>query len=133
MKVDVLPSALAEAALQVAKALQLSDNWLNTGTASLMDFGLPPGWQDRIQVRRYAGLEVQIPSRFDQICFKLYAVIDRGPNDKHFKDLQSLEPSPEELTIAAHWTTTHDPSDAFRRELIECLASMGVDIKDADF
>ena len=133
VKVEVLPRPLAEAALQVAQALDLPDDWLNTGPASLMDFGLPAGWEERIEVRQYGGLEVHIPSRFDQVCFKLYAAVDRGPDDKHFKDLQLLEPSPEELRTAARWTVTHDPSEGFRKELIGCLSALGVEMNDADF
>jgi len=133
VKVEVLPRPLAEAALQVAQALDLPDDWLNTGPASLMDFGLPAGWEERIEVRQYGGLQVHIPSRFDQVCFKLYAAVDRGPDDKHFKDLQLLEPSPEELRTAARWTVTHDPSEGFRKELIGCLGTLGVEMNDADF
>jgi hypothetical protein len=133
VKVEALPRPLAEAALQVAQALDLPDDWLKTGPASLMDFGLPAGWEERIEVRQYGGLEVHIPSRFDQVCFKLYAAVDRGPDDKHFKDLQLLEPSPEELRTAARWTVTHDPSEGFRKELIGCLSTLGVERNDADF
>lgn len=132
-KVEVLPKPLAEAAIQVAQALDLSEDWLNTGPASLMDFGLPEGWESRIEIRQYGGLEVHIPSRFDQICFKLYAAVDRGPNDKHFKDLRLLKPSPEELRTAALWTVTHDPSVGFRQMLLECLSTLGVEMDDADF
>jgi hypothetical protein len=132
-KVEVLPRPLADAALQVAQALELSEDWLNTGPASLMDFGLPEGWEGRIEVRQYGGLEIHIPSRFDQICFKLYAATDRGPNDKHFKDLQTLGPSADELRTAALWTVTQDHSEGFRKELIGCLGSMDVEMTDANF
>jgi hypothetical protein len=132
-KVEVLPQPLVEAAIQVARALDLSEDWLNAGPASLMDFGLPEGWEGRIEVRQYGGSEVHIPSRFDQSCFKLYAAVDRGPNDKHSRDLQLLEPSPEELRGAARWTITHDPSDGFRKELLGCLSDLGVEMNDADF
>jgi hypothetical protein len=63
-KLEVLPAPLATAAAQVAQALGLADNWLNTGPASLMDFGLPSGFEDRITIRTYGGLDVHIPSRF---------------------------------------------------------------------
>jgi len=131
-KVEALPEPLVDAALQVARALELSEDWLNTGPASLMDFGLPEGWEKRIEVRTYGGLEVHIPSRFDQICFKLFAAVDRGPDDKHFKDLLSLDPSAGELRAAARWTVTHDPSEGFRNELVACLGSVGVEMTDVD-
>lgn len=132
VKLDALPPPLAEAAGQVAQALDLSEEWLNTGPASLMDFGLPDGWEERIEVRQYGGLELHIASRFDQVCFKLYAAVDRGPNDKHFRDLQPLAASADELRAAARWTITHDPSAGFRLELLGCLSSLGVEMNDAD-
>lgn len=132
-KIETLPAPLATAAAQVARALELADTWLNTGPASLMDLGLPSGWEDRISVRTYGALEVHISSRLDLICFKLYAAVDRGPNDKHYNDLQELEPTADELTQAACWTITHDPSEGFRSELLGCLASLGVEVSDGDF
>jgi hypothetical protein len=132
-KLDHLPAPLAEAATQVAQALELADNWLNTGPSSLMDLGLPQGWTDRLTVRTYGWLQVHVPSRFDQICFKLYAAVDRGPDDKHYADLLALHPTHEELLEAARWTITHDPSEGFRSGLVGCLASMGLEVEDADF
>jgi hypothetical protein len=83
-------------------------------------------------MRQYGGLILHLPSREDQICFKLYAAIDRGPNDKHHSDLRNLGPSSAELLFAAKWAVTHDPSTAFRDELIQCLASLGVEVSDDD-
>jgi hypothetical protein len=131
-KITALPDPLANAAAQVGRALDLANNWLNTGPASLMDFGLPEGWERRIEVRQYGALEVHLPSRVDQICLKLYPAVDRGPNDKHYYDLQKLEPSSAELLFAARWAITHDPSAGFRSELVECLASMEVEVNNAD-
>lgn len=132
VKIESLPRPLAEAAVQVAQALELSEDWLNTGPASLMDSGLPQGWEERIEVRRYDALESHVPSRFDQICFKLYAAVDRGPDDKHFRDLRMLQPSADELKKAARWTVTHDPSEPFRQELITCLGGMDVVMSDVE-
>jgi hypothetical protein len=132
-KLDQLPEPLATAASQVGQALGLADNWLNTAPASLMDFGLPEGWEIRVEVRRYGALGVHLPSRFDQICFKLYAAVDRGPKDKHYMDLQALEPTAEELVEAARWTVTHDPSEGFRSQLVQCLATLKVEFSDADY
>lgn len=116
----------------MATALGLSESWLNTGPSSLMDFGLPQGWAGRVVTRQFGGLCLNLPAREDQICFKLYAAVDRGPNDKHFEDLMKLNPTAEELMFAARWTVTHDPSEAFRGELFNCLAEMGVELTDAD-
>ncbi|MHB1582297.1 MAG: DUF6036 family nucleotidyltransferase [Acidimicrobiales bacterium] len=131
-RLDELPEPLDTAAHQVATALGLSRNWLNTRPSSLMDFGLPLGWECRVITRQFEGLCLNLPGREDQICFKLYAAVDRGPNDKHFEDLKKLNPTAEELMFAARWTVTHDPSEAFRGELLKCLAELGVRVTDAD-
>jgi hypothetical protein len=97
-----------------------------------MDLGLPSGLGSRVTVRRYGALEVHIPSRTDQICFKLYAAVDQGPRSKHFADLRSLEPTSEELRNAAAWAQTHDPSEGFWSRMIQALAALGVEVTDAD-
>ena len=131
-KLDELPGPLSEASRQVGDALGLAKNWINTGPASLMDHGLPDGFEGRVVTRQYGGLCLNLPAREDQICFKLYAAVDRGPNDKHFEDLKKLSPTDAELVFAARWTVTHDPSEAFRGELSKCLSVMGVEWTDAD-
>jgi hypothetical protein len=131
-KLDTLPESREAASRQVGAALGLGDGWLNLGPSSLMDFGLPNGWEQRLAVRQYGGPRLHVPSREDQICFKLYAAVDRGPNDKHYIDLRALGPSRDELLFAARWTVTHDPSEAFRDELITYLASLGAEVSDDD-
>ena len=81
-------------------------------------------------MRRYGGLEVHLPGRFDLICFKVYAAADQGPRSKHFGDLQALEPSGAELLNAARWAMTHDPSSGFRDLLIATLQAFGVEVTD---
>ncbi len=108
----------------------VGDNWLNAGPASLLDFGLPAGFRQRADVRRYGSLTVQVASRFDQICFKLYAAVDQGASSKHLDDLRLLEPTHAELLEAARWSTTHDPSEGYRTQLIALLKMLG--ITDAD-
>ncbi len=131
-KLESLPEPLADAARDVGEALGLGDRWLNTGPSSLMDFGLPDGWEGRLTTMRYGGLSLHLLSRVDQICLKLYAAVDRGPNDKHYSDLRTLEPSREELIFGARWSVTHDRSFGFRQMLKECLASLGVEVPDDD-
>ena len=70
---------LVGAVEDVARALDLATDWLNPGPASMMDFGLPPGFERRVSVRTYGGLEVHVAGRADLICFKLYAAVDSGP------------------------------------------------------
>jgi hypothetical protein len=63
-----LPTALADAAHTVARDFGLSDGWLNPGPTSLLDLGLPVGFEERAQRRDFGpGLEVLFASRVDQI------------------------------------------------------------------
>lgn len=126
-----LPPALRDAAGDVARVMKLPADWLNAGPAAMLDLGLPEGFLERTVRREYGGLVVHVASRYDQICFKLYAAADDSPQGKHFADLKLLAPTPEELRHAAAWTVTHDPSDAFRSILDQVLATLGTMVTDA--
>jgi hypothetical protein len=122
-----LPPALLDAANTIARDFDLSEDWLNPGPTSLLELGLPEGFDRRAQHRDYGpGLEVLFASRVDQIHLKLYATVDQGPG-KHLNDLQALAPTEQELIDAAHWSQTHDPSDGYRNVLARVLAHFGVD------
>ena len=127
IRIDSLPAALQEAAVDVARVFGLGRDWLNPGPAALVDLGLPEGFAARLETRRYAGLAIHLASRRDQIVFKLYAAVDQGPDSKHTADLRALEPSGDELRWAARWVRTHDPSEGFRSELLRALSQFGVD------
>ncbi len=126
-----MPPALSQAAADVAQLMKLPPGWLNAGPASLLDFGLPAGFLDRTVRRKYGGLTVQLASRYDQVCFKLFAAADDSPRGKHFADLKQLGPSPDELRAAASWVITHDASEGFRQILSQVLAAFGVEWSDA--
>jgi hypothetical protein len=130
-KLVELPAFLATAAGEVGDALGLGFRWLNTGPAGLVDFGLPPGLKDRVEVRRYGALTLHIPAREDLIAFKLYAAVDLGERSKHFQDLQAMTPTADELLAAARWTRTHDPSPGYLGELRRVLALLDVEFDDA--
>lgn len=122
---DPLPATLIRARDRVARDFGLRTDWLNAAPQSLLDFGLPVGFVDRLERRRYgAFLTVHFAGRLDQIHFKLYALVDQGPG-KHERDLRALEPNVEEFIAAARWTRTHDPSKGFRGELERVLAHLG--------
>jgi hypothetical protein len=53
-KADKLIPALAEAAKKVGRDFNLPENWLNTGPASALDFGLPAGFMARLETRAYS-------------------------------------------------------------------------------
>jgi hypothetical protein len=127
---EVLPTPLLAAARDVGVAAGVGESWLNAGPAGLMDLGLPAGFDERAEVRRFGSLTLHIASRFDQICFKLYAAVDQAPASKHLDDLRLLEPTGEELVAAARWSMTHDASEGYRGQLLALLRMLGV--LDAD-
>ncbi len=123
-KAEGLKPDLKEAAERVQKDFNLTDNWLNTGPASVMDFGLPEGYRDRVKIHSYGEkLKIYFLERYDQIHFKLYAAVDRG--GKHFDDLMALKPTEDEIEQAARWSMTHDISEPYKGVLKDLLKQIG--------
>ncbi|MBI9104593.1 MAG: hypothetical protein JEY99_19410 [Spirochaetales bacterium] len=121
---DPMPQALIDAAIIVAKTLNLPEDWLNTGPADLFRMGLPENFERRLIERSYGTyLTVHFISRLDQIHFKLYASVDRG--GYHIEDLLALAPSDNELLMAAKWTQTHDVSEGYIMLLKDMLMQIG--------
>jgi len=123
-----LPPQLIQAVNDVGQALNLGKEWLNIGPSSLLKAGLPKGFVDRLHCRRYRGLTVYLADRFDQICFKLYASVDQGPQSKHFLDLRALVPTLEELQQAKAWCITHDVSPDFENEIKQAIKNLYADV-----
>lgn len=122
-----LPPSLLEARDRVAREFGVWEGWLNAGPASLLDFGLPDGFVERLTPVRYGeSLVVHLASRRDQIHLKLYAYADQGAG-RHEADLRALGPTRDELVVAARWTRTHDPSEGFLLMLTNALARLGVE------
>jgi hypothetical protein len=127
-----LPDALARAVFEVADAHDLASDWLNIGPESLLDLGLPAGFEDRLTARHYRGLTVWLAGVYDLVCFKLYAAADHWPSrDRHLDDLRAIHPTDADLLSSARWSMTHDPSPAFRGQLTAVLAHLGVEDADA--
>lgn len=92
--------------------------------------GLPEGFFGRLETRRYGdSLTVRFASRIDQIHFKFFAFLDRGPG-KHESDLRALDPTPQELVEAGRWCVTQDIGGEHPDEVRRVLAYLGVE--DAD-
>ena len=124
---EPLPEPLRVARDRVARDFSLPAEWLNAGPADLLDFGLPEGFLERLERRDYGGsLTVYLASRYDQIHFKLYALVDQGAG-KHEDDLRALRPSEDELRAAAIWARTHDPSEGFAGIQGQVLSYLGVE------
>lgn len=127
---QTLPSELTRARDDVATTLGLPGDWLNSGPTQLLDFGLPEGFEKRMITKRYHGLTVHLAGRLDQIFFKFYAAIDRGPRSKHVDDLRRLKPTADELLDATQWARGHDPSPEFQEMSRQALAYFGVEEDD---
>jgi hypothetical protein len=125
IKADPLNPELITAAKKVARDFNLPDDWLNTDPASAVDLGLPDGIMERVITRRFGQrLTIHFLGRYDQIHFKLYAVVDQGAG-KHLDDLLALKPTSEEIERAARWTMTHDVSEGFKQNLKSLLNYLG--------
>ncbi|MGH3278767.1 MAG: DUF6036 family nucleotidyltransferase [Trebonia sp.] len=127
---EPLPEALLTARASVARDFGLADDWLNAGSTDLLKWGLPEGFMTRVVTRRYGeGLVVHFAGRLDQIHFKLFAMVDQG-GGRHESDLRALKPTAAELTAAARWSVTQDPSPGYESVLADALRFLGID--DAD-
>jgi hypothetical protein len=93
----------------------------------MLKWGLPEAFMSRVVTRSYGrALAVHFASRFDQIHFKLFAMVDQG-GGRHEADLRALSPTQSELTAAARWSMTQDPSPGYRSVLADALRALGVD------
>ena len=131
MPLRPMPLPLTEAIEDVARAFGLAPDWVNLGPESLLDFGLPEGFEQRLERVDHRGLVTWFAGRFDMICFKLYATVDLGPRSHHLQDLRELQPTTDELLLAARWTLTHDPSPGYRELPVGALGSLGLEAADA--
>jgi len=121
-----LPEDLTKARNLVARDFTLPTEWLNPGPTDLLKHGLPEGFSERLERHDYGkALTVYFASRYDQIHFKLYALVDQGPG-KHEEDLRALSPTDEELLAAATWSRSHDPSEGYAQVLRRVLQHLGV-------
>ena len=126
VRLTEIPAALGKAVADVGLAYGLAPDWLNLGPASVLDLGLPPGFEGRLERHRFGGLVLWYAGRFDLLCFKLHVASDRWPSiDRHLDDLRALRPTGDELRDAAGWTRAHDPSPAFAANQWAVLASLG--------
>lgn len=132
LSAKALPPALLKEIKEVGAALELGEYWINGAPTSLLETGLPEGFEKRLVARRYDALTVHFAGRLDQICFKLYATVDQGPASKHFADLKRLEPAHNELLIARKWCLTQDVSPEFSVMLGQALSALGVEYGNSE-
>jgi len=89
---------LQEAVAKVAVDLDLPEAWLNRDSRIYQNsFAL--GWEDRaVEVGQYGPLDIRIISRKDLIASKIISAVVRQYD---YEDLQTIQPSKEELDFAA--------------------------------
>jgi len=127
---EPLPQPLVAARAAVAADFGLAKDWLNAGPTDLLKWGLPEAFMSRVVTRSYGtALLVDFASRFDQIHFKLFAMVDQG-GGRHEADLRALRPTQDELIAAARWSITQDPSPGYRPVLVDAMRALGVDNAD---
>jgi len=120
-----MSAALIDAADKVARELQLVPHWLNTGPADQVRAGLPEGFLSRLTRHDYGPcLTIFFPDRFDLIHLKLFAIMDQGPG-RHSRDLQALQPTGDELLMAARWVLTQDAGEVFQQIVRTTLTAIG--------
>ncbi len=103
-----LPAALVEAIADVAAVQGLDDEWLNPGPTDQLKQGVPDGFSKRTTRHVFGGVVIQVAGRLDQIFLKLYAAADSDPKSKHVRDLIDLDPTADELRVAAAWVKQQD-------------------------
>ena len=131
IRIEPMPAGLRDAIVDVGGAYGLAPDWLNLGPDSLLDFGLPDGFLERLERRDFGGLVIWLAGSFDMVCFKLYAAVDQGLRSRHYRDLLELETGRDDLLKAARWSISHDPSPGFRSLLAATLRELGIEDADA--
>lgn len=116
-----LPAYLLEAVRRVARDYSLADDWLNSVVGAQWQFGLPQGFEQEIQWRRFRSLEVGFAGRNSIIALKLFATVDQGWQSVHSQDLVRLHPTETELAAAADWVRGQDAGEEFPVLLEEAL------------
>jgi hypothetical protein len=121
---EPLPPALVEAVRRVARDYGLASDWLNTAVAVQWRTGLPLGFVEEIEWRRFGSLDVGFAGRGSLVALKLFAAVDQGSESVHFQDLIALGPSDTELEAAADWVARQDPAPGFADLVAEEVESV---------
>lgn len=116
-----LPETLVKAIRTVARDLHLGENWMNAEPALQARFGFPAGMERRIHWRNFESLRVGIADRTALICFKLHAAVDNAMQGRHERDLMALNPTDDELDMAAAWVRTQDAGPDFPGQVGEAV------------
>lgn len=120
LKKPVMEKPIKDAIQRVAAVYGITNHWLSFQARTLLDDDLPEGIVERAEVRRYGEkLTVRLISRYDQVHFKLKAVVSReGPDAGDIIEMGATE---EEVTAAARWCLEIGYSSGDVREALEMI------------
>ncbi len=120
------PGKLHELVREIGRHLDIMEDWLNPGPASLFEIGMPAAFETRLILKTYGShLSVSNIGRLDQIYLKLYAALNFGAPSRHVADLKALAPTSDELLAAVDWTLKQDASEEFPGLLRDMLRKIG--------
>lgn len=110
----------------MARDFGLAKDWLNSKPASLIESGLPSGFDARMTQRDYgAALCVSFAARVDQVFLRLFAAADRN-EARDLMDLKLLRPTEHELRDAARWVRSLHTPGSLDKQLARVLDHFGV-------
>jgi hypothetical protein len=122
-----LPDAIQEAAAKFAAqqrrlGIDLRDDWLNNGPASLTR-DLPGGWEERLQAA-FSGRAITLRTlgRLDLLRSKVFSLCDRAID---ISDCVALAPAREELEQIRPWLVERDGNPGWPSHVDEVLADLG--------
>ena len=104
--VTALQDDIFNKVLEIGIANGMKPEWLNDNSEGIP---LPEGFETRLQERKdFSNIEIKYASRFDLICLKAAAYVNRGGDDpKDFQDLLLLTPNSIEIKSAIDFVRKH--------------------------
>jgi hypothetical protein len=110
----------------VARDLDLPSDWLNDAALEVQRLGLPLGLLKRAHRLDFGPCpDVFFIDRRDQVALKLYAAIDRTKGQRHFEDLEAIQPSKSEMEAAVRWLLDRATSVQFRAAVNSIAKALG--------
>lgn len=109
-----IPEEIQVAARDFGMSRGIDPDWFNHKSHDFVDVPgcLPDGWQSRLRPAfEGAALRLRTLERFDLLCTKLVALVDRGTD---FADCVALRPSAEELRNAWPFVVAYEGNDESR-------------------
>ena len=127
---EPLPQALLAARAAVAADFGLAKDWLNAGPTDLLKWGLPEAFMSRVvtgPTERPSSWTLPAGStRFTSSSLPWLTRAEGAMRPTSGR----CSPTQGELTAAARWSITQDPSPGYRSVLVDALRALGVDNAD---